>query len=109
MISLDRLHFQTFAISSPIVAISHSSQEPAANATILWTNALSMYQPGYLPNRIPFVEETTWGEMKKALKMFFLSKSGCSLTEQNLSYLCKCFVSFTGGTRTHFCSFVHPN
>lgn len=74
--------------SLPVVVISDPKQEANAAATIMWHNVFSANQP----ISIPSIEHVSWKAMKNAIYMEFLSKTGCSLTEENLEFLCECCI-----------------
>lgn len=77
--------YSVWALSLPLVVTSHTNQKPDAWATITWDNAFSEF------NREPFAvpDKVSVTRFANALDMKFRSKTGRSLTAENLHFLCE--------------------
>lgn len=84
-ISVGEMVFAVWAMSLPLVVISHAKQNVCALATVIWDNAFSELY------RVPFEEpeKVKWSQLAEMLNQRFILSTGCGLTPANLHFLCE--------------------
>lgn len=87
-INVGEMVFGVWAMSLPVVVISHAKQQIDALATVVWDNAFSdLY-------RRPFdeLEKVKWSQLSEILNLKFTASTGRGLTSNNLHFLCEKLV-----------------
>lgn len=80
--------FAVWAMSLPVVVISHAKQQIDALATVIWDNAFSELY------RKPFEEpeKVKWSRLSEVLNLKFTASTGRGLTPNNLHFICEKLV-----------------
>lgn len=82
-INVGDMVFAVWAMSLPVVVISHAKQQIDALATVIWDNAFSELY------RVPFEEpeKVKWSQLAEVLNLKFTTSTGRGLTPDNLHFL----------------------
>jgi signal transducer and activator of transcription 5B len=87
-INVGDMVFAVWAMSLPVVVISHAKQQIDALATVIWDNAFSELY------RKPFEEpeKVKWSRLSEVLSIKFAASTGRELTPNNLHFICEKLV-----------------